>query len=282
MKATVQGFAIRDELTQDFEGTVKLIKSLGFDGYEMGMYFGEDHPKVQEEINKVVEMFGLMPGCVWSIEEAKQHLLYMREQGLTIESCHIFFGNAYDTLLEDYVAPMVEFARSYNIKQYVVSLVLSTWDETEQYVPMLKKVTAELEAKGIHLAYHNHDKEMRLTNEGITVLEKLLDSVPGLSLQPDIGWMAAGDGPIEEILTKYADRIYTVHYKDLLIEEWKKGNLQCTAIGAGDVDSLVVKKLMNKMPLMETAMIIDQDNAVSNMMDELKAGKDYIVREIMV
>ena len=29
MKATVQGFAIRDELTQDFEGTVKLIKSLG-------------------------------------------------------------------------------------------------------------------------------------------------------------------------------------------------------------------------------------------------------------
>ena len=177
---------------------------------------------------------------------------------------------------------MIDFAKSYNIKQYVVSLVLSTWDETEEYVPMLKKVTAELEANGIHLAYHNHDKEMALTKERNTVLEQLMDAVPGLSMQPDIGWMAAGDGPIEEILTKYADRIYTIHYKDLLLEEWKKGNLQCTAIGAGDVDSLVVKKLMNKMPLIETAMIIDQDNAVSNMMDELKAGKDYIVREIMV
>ena len=70
----------------------------------MGMYFGEDHPKVQEEINKIVEMFGLMPGCVWSIEDAKQHLPYMREQGLAIESCHIFFANAYDTLLEDNIA----------------------------------------------------------------------------------------------------------------------------------------------------------------------------------
>jgi len=41
MKIAVQGFSLRDELNEDFPGTMDYLCDNGFEAYEMGIYFGE-------------------------------------------------------------------------------------------------------------------------------------------------------------------------------------------------------------------------------------------------
>ena len=277
MKVAVQGFAIREELSNDFEGTVRYLTDHTFEAYEMGLYFGEEDPRVAGEIDRIKEIFGKMPGCIWSAEEAPEKMNYMRKEGLVIESCHLFFATAYDTALTDNLRRMIDFAKANRLKQYVISCVLDSWEAAEAVAGQLAEASGALEAEGIHLAYHNHDREMSSAGDK-TVLEKLLDHIPALSLQPDIGWMEAGKGPVERILSDYSDRIYSIHFKDLLIgQKSSRGEIICTPIGRGDVDHGVITPLMNKMPLLETGLVIDQDNASTSMLEELMAGRDYIV-----
>ncbi len=277
MKVAVQGFAIREELSNDFEGTVRYLTENDFEAYEMGLYFGEEDPRVAEEVIRIREIFGKMPGCIWSAEEAPGKMKYMRDKGLAIESCHLFFATAYDTALTDNLRRMIDFAKANGLKQYVISCVLDSWEAARAVAGQLTEASRAFETEGIHLAYHNHDREMSAAGEK-TVLEMLLDHIPTLSLQPDIGWMEAGKGPVERILADYSGRIYSIHFKDLLIgQKSSKGEIICTPIGKGDVDHLSIIPFLGQMPLMETGLVIDQDNARTSMLDELMAGRDFIV-----
>jgi len=198
-----------------------------------------------------------------------------------VESCHVFFNRAYDEILIDNLVRMIAFAKEMDIKQYVVSYSLETWEAAEEILDILTAVSDALKKEGILLAYHNHDKEMAPAGEK-TVLEVLLERITSLALQPDIGWMDAGKGPVARILSDYAERIYSLHFKDLLIgEEDADGGIVCTPIGAGDVDSLIAAPLAKKMPLLETGLIIDQDNARTAMLDELLQGKAFITKEFL-
>ncbi len=278
-KTAVQAFALRDELEKNFEATLEAVISGGFDGFECGMYFGQESPQVSDEVKKIIQIFGKIPGCIWPVEEAGKKIEKMKEKGLIVESSHLFFTNAYEGFWDDYLDQMIAFGKEYGFKQYVVGLNISSEDEAKKWLPILDKAAGSLKKHGIRLAYHNQDMEM-VDIKGKSLLETILDQALDLYLQPDLGWMEAGGGHVKTILEKYRDRILSIHFKDLYLEPWKEKKLICTPIGGGDVDSLVVGPLLDKMELLDAPLIIDQDNARGGMMAELIEGKDYIINHL--
>lgn len=83
----------------------------------------------------------------------------------------------------------------------------------------LDALGAELKARGMRLAYHNHDFELvRFETEAgeVRALDLMLSSAnpKHLSLELDLGWVvAAGDDPFE-LLHAHAGRCTHVHAKD--------------------------------------------------------------------
>ena len=53
----IQLYSVRDDMAADFEGTLKKIKELGYDGVE----FAGLHGKTAAEVKKICDEIGLVP-----------------------------------------------------------------------------------------------------------------------------------------------------------------------------------------------------------------------------
>jgi len=73
--------------------------------------------------------------------------------------------------------------------------------------------TADMAARGLTFAYHNHEFEMIALPDGSFPIEHLLgDTVP---FEPDLAWMVVGGADPMAWLGRYAGRIPAVHVKDV-------------------------------------------------------------------
>jgi sugar phosphate isomerase/epimerase len=73
----------------------------------------------------------------------------------------------------------------------------------------------ELAAHGLQLGYHNHWFELENMFDGRTALEWLVDDLdPGVILELDTYWAAAGGQDVPALLGRLGDRVRFVHLKD--------------------------------------------------------------------
>jgi sugar phosphate isomerase/epimerase len=80
----------------------------------------------------------------------------------------------------------------------------------------LAKLGAAFNAAGIRFGYHNHEWEF-LSYDGRTALDWILSvSTPDVvGLEMDLGWVArSGNSPLA-VATQYADRLVSIHCKDI-------------------------------------------------------------------
>lgn len=80
------------------------------------------------------------------------------------------------------------------------------------------------------LHYHNHDHEFQRV-DGNYAIDELLDGVPDLGFEIDVGWVATAGADPREYVERYADRIEMVHMKDMATDSG-----EFREIGQGDVD----------------------------------------------
>ncbi len=79
----------------------------------------------------------------------------------------------------------------------------------------LQQMAVTLTAGGFSVAWQQHDFEFDVLADGGIPLEILFDSAPDVLWQADIGWISrAGEDPLPW-LERYADRIVSVHLKDV-------------------------------------------------------------------
>lgn len=71
-------------------------------------------------------------------------------------------------------------------------------------------------AAGIVPMYHNHDFDMR---GDAPFAQRLLDAVPELAFEPDVGWMVVAGKDPTAYLQKYKGRIQVIHLKDVFVDE---------------------------------------------------------------
>jgi sugar phosphate isomerase/epimerase len=118
------------------------------------------------------------------------------------------------------VKAVVKIAEEFGIKEVIVPAVpteertadAAGWKKLGKELAGYRK---KLAAKGIGLAWHNHDFEFAKLPDGSYPLDHIFKAAPGLHWQADIGWIEWVGESAADWITKYKDRVIAVHVKDL-------------------------------------------------------------------
>jgi sugar phosphate isomerase/epimerase len=200
----VQLYTVRDECAEDFPGTLKSIKEIGYAGVELAGLNG------------------------YSAAEVKK---FCDDLGLIITSAHVpleAFESDLDQVAADYttlgvkyvVVPWLAEDRRQNLAGY------ATLGAT------LAEYGKKLSAHGLSVGYHNHDFEYK-TKEGDTYgLDTLFGAgdPANLKVELDTYWVKKGGADIAAEITKYAGRIPLIHLKDMAEDGF------FAPVGTGTVD----------------------------------------------
>ena len=210
----IQLYGVRNTIAEDFEGTLKALKDMGYDYVEFAGY----HGKTSEEIKEILDRYDLK--CV-SVHQGA------------------------DFFKEDMDAG-IEFLRGFGVKYSVIPWFqdLANTDKWQESVETFKKLGAALKAKGMKLGYHNHDFEFN-TFEGKYLHDHIFDDVGRDLIFPEIDtcWVHyAGIRP-EEKLREFKGEMPVVHLKDFVCKNLAGGPVydligtDGKEIGSGSRDS---------------------------------------------
>lgn len=204
---SVQLWSIKDDVAADFEGTLKKLKAMGFDGVEFAGNFGayDKDPK------------GLKA--------------FLDKTGLKASGAHVSF----DKLSPENFDATVAFYKAIDCKYLIIPM-----DKRAFTIEGAKEVAAELQAiqkklapHGMQTGYHNHGEEM-LGEMGKTPWDVIgINTMHDVILQQDVGWTeVAGKDPIA-FIKAYPGRTITTHYKASAPAE---GNTEHPIIGQDTTD----------------------------------------------
>ena len=186
MKIGVQLYSVRDEMAQDFEGTLKKVKEMGYTCVEFAGLF--DHSAA--EVRALCDEIGLIP--------ISAHVSYY---DMMEDPC----------VLETYAEIGCKF-------------VAIPWlGESERpghpgfdgVIAGAKTLGERAKALGMQLAYHNHDFEFEKIG-GKYALDVLYETVPAdlLKAELDTCWVNVGGADPVAYVRKYAGRVEILHFKD--------------------------------------------------------------------
>lgn len=187
LPVAVQLYSVRDEMAEDFEGTIFKMKELGYDGVEFAGLFG----KTGAEVKAICEKAGIVP-----------------------ISAHVPY---YDMLAdpEKVLADYAEIGCQYVAVPYLTEECRPGTDGWADTVAGIKKIAEAAKKLGIQLLYHNHDFEY-VKLDGEYALDVLYNTIPADLLQTELDtcWVnVAGENPAAYI-KKYSGRAPVVHLKD--------------------------------------------------------------------
>jgi sugar phosphate isomerase/epimerase len=205
-KFGVQIYSVRNQLQEDFEGTINALAEIGFsyiEGYGLGLD-GNILGRTPEEFKAITD-----------------------QAGLDIVSCHSTWFTAEEAPV------MVEASQKLGLKYNVIPyLSQDNRKDYDQKADTLNEVGSLFSEAGIGFGYHNHDFEFFELEDGRIPMEILIEGTdPALvDFEADLYWVAkAGFKPME-LIQKYPGRFKMFHVKDA------DENLDQTTVGTGIID----------------------------------------------
>ncbi len=250
-KIGLQLYSIRNELADDFEGTLRKVKEMGYDYVQFANYYG----KTGEEIRSILDKIGL---TAFSVHERYENLL-RNPQG-TIETLQAL-GAKY------YVIPWMGIEH------------LTNEELRKKTLEDIKKAGTLLKEAGIQLLYHNHDFEITNIIEGKYALDYLYDSVSPelLATEIDTCWIKyAGEDPTE-YLKKYAGRADVIHLKDFTCEKFGGGPVYALIDENGNADSSTGSREENGFQFRPLGAGLQDIPGIINTCEEI--GAEYLIVE---
>lgn len=185
----IQLYTVRDEAAADFEGTLRAVKSMGYEGVEFAGLCG----KTPAEIKALCAEIGLVP--------VSAHVPYYEMVGdpRGVLSAYAEIGCRYVAI--PYLTPELRPGTD-------------GFAQVVENAAMLGKIAKEL---GMTLLYHNHDFEFDKV-DGKYALEVLYDTVPAdlLETELDTCWVRVGGEEPAAYVRKFTGRAPVVHLKDFV------------------------------------------------------------------
>ncbi len=194
----LQLYSVRDNMAENFEGTLKKVKELGFDGVEFAGLFD----KTPDEVKALVDEIGLIP-----------------------ISAHVPFADMVENT-ESVLSDYAKIGCKYVVIPYMTEEYRPGAEKFGELIEGIKKIGAKAKELGMTLLYHNHDFEfVKIGDEyGLDVLYSSVDAEI-FKTELDTCWVnVGGENPAEYIL-KYSGRSPVVHLKDFVINGEQKGSL---------------------------------------------------------
>lgn len=193
MLVGLQLYTIRDAMANDFEGSLKYVSELGYNGVEFAGIFG----KSADEVKELCAKYNLIP-----------------------ISAHVSIMEM-DTVPEVFET-YAKIGCKYIVVPYLPAEDRPQGDDYDALVAKIAEFGKKAKAAGLQLLYHNHDFEFVKLSDGTYFLDKLYELIPAelLETELDTCWVnVAGENPCEYI-KKYSGRAHIVHLKDF----YKKGH----------------------------------------------------------
>ncbi len=151
-----------------------------------------------------------------------------------------------------------------------------TQEGIDKFIADLIPVAKRMRERGVHLAYHNHDFDLKLYG-GKSILDRMLElDADLLWFVPDVAWMQiAGENPAE-YLKKMQDRVKVLHFKDYNPVEGQEHPWAFTELGKGVVDLNACYETAKEMGI--PYIMFEQDNNWTvNAMESSKESFDYML-----
>lgn len=223
----VQLWTVKDDIARDFEGTLRALRRIGYRRIEAAGWVGRSPAAFRAGVKAA----GLDPfSCHFSmrdlIDEHETDLAQARDVGVR----HVVASSP------AWTKPL-DPAKPWNIA-LAEGMTLADW---QRNADAMNRIGESAKAMGMRFGYHNHAAEL-LTYDGVTALDEILRRTdPALvSLELDMGWVAAaGQDPVATI-TRHANRIALLHVKDIATKVRTPGriaeDLRTTPVGSGTID----------------------------------------------
>ena len=184
----LQLYTVRANMAADFEGTLKKVKEMGYDGVE----FAGLHGMTATDVKRMCEEIGLVP-----------------------VSAHVPFTDMMEnpSILEAYA----EIGCRYVVLPYLNEEYRPDKEKFWEIIEGAKLLGEKAKSFGLQLAYHNHDFEFKKIN-GEYALDILYREVPAelLQTQLDTCWVNVGGEDPAAYIRKYSGRAEMVHLKDFV------------------------------------------------------------------
>lgn len=260
----VQLYSVRDDMAADFEGTLKKVKEMGYDGVEFAGLFG----KSAAEIKEMCKEIGLIP-----------------------ISAHIPFIDMMNdpSLLEVYA----EIGCEYVVIPYLTEEYRPGNDKFKEVIEGAKMLGKKANELGMTLAYHNHDFEFDKIN-GEYALDILYKEVTAdlIEAELDTCWVNVGGENPADYIRKYKGRVNILHLKDFagsksenmyaligIDEDEKKdikGKFEFRPVGSGVQDFPSILKAAKESGT--KWVVVEQDSPSMGLtpMECIKSGIDYL------
>jgi sugar phosphate isomerase/epimerase len=188
VKISVQLYSVRGDMKKDFEGTLKKIAAMGFDGVEFAGYF--DYADKPDKLKALLDELGL--------EAAATHLKAQSFEKDKLDDT-IAFHKAIDCKL--LIIPV-----DWRFAKDVAS--------NKQFSDFLNEVNTALTPHGLYTGYHNHAKEFSDTPDQSTWWDVFANNTDQrIILQNDVGWTWKAGKDAAAYISKYPGRATTVHLK---------------------------------------------------------------------
>jgi len=191
----VQLYSVRTDLANDFYGTLKAVREMGYAGVEFyGEYYGND----VKEIKRMCTELGLIP---FSNHVPFQQMIDNVDK--VIEE-NTVLGVQYITF------PYMDEASRPGVDP----------EQFKATVAKLGEIGQKVRAAGFQLLYHNHDFEFASLPDGSLAYDYIFDANDGNTVMTelDVCWADYAGHEPAGLLTKYAGRIPVVHCKDYYLE----------------------------------------------------------------
>lgn len=232
----VQLYSVRDQLDKDFEGTMKKIADIGFDGVEAAGQYGESPQWFR----------GLCD-----------------DLGLRISSMHTSLPGTEEG------KDAQEFAEILGIKDFVIPYIPAEKMQTRALLgAMCDEFNAALDKfPDYRFTYHNHDWEFRANADGEVphlVMRELLD--PRFKFEVDAYWVKVGGFDPVETASELGTRAPLWHIKDGMLTG------PMLPVGDGVLDyASVIPKLTHAEWL-----IVELDNCATDMIEAIRRSYNFL------
>jgi len=243
----LQLYTIRDELANDFEGTLRKVAAMGYEGVEFAGYGGLSAEALRDLLQELnLKAIGSHTG------------LHVLENGLEEE---------------------IRYLQTIGAKYAAIPWIAPEERGEELWPGYIEKFQAygkRFREAGIQLTYHNHEFEFQIELDGQPVFDAIFaQSEEQLKVEMDIGWVQfAGFDPIAYI-GKYAGRLPLVHLKDYRVSADQ--TIDTVELGRGELQLLPIIEAASKAGV--EWLIVEQDacanpplEAVAESIEWLKAN----------
>ncbi len=251
----VNTFGLGPYLKADEERVWTELKQAGVAMIEPNIMFGFDLPQTPEVT--AMQENGIFRGF-YDVSGGAEIIARLREKGFAICSFHLQTLKLTNEVFSEVIPFMVR-----NDLQYCVySFMEQSVEKVSGYADTLRYGIRELRRQGKELLIHNHEMEW-LPDSDTCVMRWLLENIPELCFEIDLGWTEYAGVNCVEILDQYPDRFPLIHLKEIARGvKARTGKPFCTAPGEGILPLQEIMKTVRNLPLSDHSLFIDQDNSI--------------------